>query len=594
MSHTKAAASSSHAACTSSSQSKGNLEMSAYLSDRKMLSRALPEGMLNAKPCSSAASRVASKGPPERRAHSFSQLPIELFIKIASYLVKAVSRALPFRSFRGASTFAPDSTTMMSSEYHMDREGYLALLHLSSLSLSLRQALAPLAWQDVLIQRNDRLGRLRSIADYYQRLESSFSGVGRLPFPLPLIRILRIQLPDQYLSFNQEILRHLLRSGVNPRYSLHTLVWDSELLPNPAIWRMLGEVEQMPGLEAELQQRKERTLNRDQIREMAHSGQAETAFVPKSQSPPDGSYDHAVGSNLALGDGRRKSLEWDARPPTSYNSRRRNLRASGIDISGNDIFALAPSPPSSSSSRSHSTSPAPPKGLQSLSLNCKVFYGGHIDIARLRSLRHLHLTSFDSYLLPPHLPSLLISLHLPLKSIALSSSKTSLLHDWDLIQRGVFTGLEFLDVYPVTPEWPLAEGLRSAGSTLRGLRLILDVSGSFSNFDRLWRDLTAPMAEAWAGQHRLVENVRVNKAFAERVNMNQHATSKLGALSKLEFLVVDPLPQQNTAPSFVAFLKSCLRLRWLNGRRIRQRDGAPPGLELCDFNPDKLSGTMPY
>ncbi|CAO1632280.1 unnamed protein product [Parajaminaea phylloscopi] len=570
--------------------------MGAYLPDGRDLARALAVGYTTAR----RSSGVSSSEESSAQSTALTRLPLELFLHIASYLVEPIPQALPFASSPAASSVYSNVTSMMSPEYQPDEEGYIALLRLSSLSLSLRQVLAPLVWQEILIQRNDRLGKLRTIADYYQRLASSFSEIGRLPYPLPLIRILRIQLPDQYLSFDQEVLRHLLRSGINPRNSLHTLVWDSELLPGPAIWRMLGEGEKMPGLEAELQHRKQKTLNQDQIRDLANSGHGIGAFQQADASDTNNVPDPAsvVDSTLQGHEGTRhqpqsteKAIDLDSLSLNRYFERRRPTRRATLEASADDLFTVADSSPRSASSRSRSASPAPPKGLQSLSLHCKVFYGGHIDMGRLRSLRHLHLTSFESHLLPPHLPSLLISLHRPLRSISLSSSKTSLLHDWDLIQRGVFSGLEFLDIYPVTPEWPLAEGLRSTGRNLRGLRLILDINGGFGNFDRLWREL-AQSASTSSSQSN--SKSQPSGIYPQSNAKMAQCGSPVGAFPELEFLIVDPFPQENTAPSFAAFLASCPRLRWLNGRRLRSEDGAPPGLELWDFNPDKLSSALPY
>lgn len=60
----------------------------------------------------------------------------------------------------------------------------------------------------------------------------------------------------------------------------------------------------------------------------------------------------------------------------------------------------------------------------------------------------------------------------------------------------------------------------------------------------------------------------------------------------LERLVVDPFPQQNTAPSFTAFLETCCpKLKWLNGKRI---DEMPEGLETWHFDPSNMSGAFPY
>lgn len=552
-----------------SSATHDDKTMGACLPDRQDLARILAEGTV-ARSTTKPSQHSGNAPTPDRKVASVA-LPSEILLQIAHYLVQPAPNALPFASSHEAPASATASVSMMPAEHQEDKESFLAVLALSSLSVTMRQLLAPLIWQEVLIQRTDRLGKLRTIAEYYQRLASSFSEVGRLVYPLPLVRVLRIQLPDRYLSFDQEILRHLLRSGINPSNSLHTLVWDSELLPGPAIWRMLGEDEKMPGLEAQLHERKQKTLNRDQIREIANSGRGEGIFVPRNSHASSTSHSERIGRSL------RERVEALS---LAGQGERCRLPAADTISADDDLFAT----PSTNSprSRSRSRSPGPVKGLQSLSLHCKVFYGGHIEMGRLRSLRHLHLTSFESHLLPPHLPSLLISLHRPLKSISLSSSKTSLLHDWDLIQRGVFRGLEWLDVYPVTPEWPLAEGLRSAGGSLRGLRLILDVSGSFGHFDRLWKDLSSPPEQEG-------EKTRVVAESCAEADQ-----SPVGALPHLEWLIVDPFPQQNTAPSFEAFLKSCPRLRWLNGRKVDHSDGAPPGLDLWDFNPDKLSGAFPY
>lgn len=481
---------------------------------------------------------------PEKRLPS---LPLELLLLAAEHLVPSAQHKVE--------DFQPDSSAGPSCTQE-DHANFSTVLRLSSINTAMRRLLAPLIWQDMTIRRPDRLGKLRTLMDYYQRLASSASEIGRMVYPLPLVRSLRILMPDQYQSLDQEILRHLIRSGINPSHSLRTLEWDAEMLPGPMVWRMVGATEKMEGLEEILAERKERTLSREQIREIAYSGSATALYQPRD------------GRTLQSGSA---------------------IRAMSISPSSRSAGS------SRSSSRSRSRSPPvdQPPGLQSLSISCRIFYAGNIDMSRLRSLRHLRLTSYDSHLLPSHLPSILVSLYRPLESISMSTSKTSLLHDVDLIQRGCFRRLKSLDLYAVTPEWPLCEGLRSAGKTLKHLRLILDVSGSFSNFDNLFKALTRPHGESHSEACPSVVEDQEDVGDNDDVcpSCNDCSSSTLGALPHLESLTIDPFPQQNTAPSFTRFLQSCPKLKLLNGRRL---DLLPPGLEMWDFTPERRSGALFY
>lgn len=504
--------------------------------------------------------------PEETNDRQLPLLPLELLLQVAEQLIP---------SSRTAEDFQPHTTAAEEGLSYTGTNDFTTVLNLSSTSTALRRLLAPLIWQDVTFRRPDHLGKLRSLMDYYQRLASSASEIGRLVYPLPLVRSLRVLMPDQYQSLDQEILRHLIRSGINPLNNLHTLEWDAEMLPGPMVWRMIGS-DKMPGLEEILAERKDRTLTRDRIRQVANSGGATALY---SYTPPTRLQGGDAGENTP--------------GESSHRSSRRE----------------------SPSSSSRSSSPqADTPGLQTLSLSCRVFYGGNIDMSRLRSLRHLKLTSYDSHLLPPHLPSLLLSLHRPLESISLSTSKTSLLHDVDLIQRGCFRRLKSLDIFAVTPEWPLCEGLRSAGKSLKHLRLILDVSGSFSNFDNLFRDLAKPESSG----HGVCQGPEADSDVDDdsshvhpvepapgippsRLGTHTHKDEGrnnttgndplAGALPHLETLTIDPFPQQNTAPSFTTFLQSCPNLKVLNGRRL---DLLPPGLEMWDFTPERPSGALFY
>lgn len=485
-------------------------------------------------------------------------LPLELLLLVAQHLVPPLRKTHSLCPALNGDEDDPHAETSNAN--------FLAVSRLSSLNSSLRRLLAPLLWQDVLIHRPDRLGKLRSLMDYYQRLASSFSEVGRMTYPLPMVKRLRVVMPDRYLSLDQEILRHLIRSGMNPSNNLRSIQWDAEVMPGPWIWKCIGSQEKKAGLDEMLIQRKEQTLTREQIREIAYSEGAEGLYNPR---------DRRVKMKDAALEQRMRALSVS---PT------RRSRSSSRSRTGTDDEEHDDSP---NDGRPRCSSPAPP-GLEALDVHCRVFYSGHGDWARVRSLRHLRLTSYDSYLLPSHLPTLLLSLHQPLRSISLSTSKTSLLHDLDLIHRGCFSRLEELDVFPVTPEFPLCEGIKSAGrNRLRKLRLILDISGSFSNFDNLFKGLmsSASLTSANDGQE-------VGEA-----NEDDYDSSANPTFPHLESLYLDPFPQENTAPSFPRFLKeACPKLKWLNGRRVDGMHvaGREGGGEVWAFDPDNRSGAFFY
>lgn len=476
------------------------------------------------------------------------ELPTELLQLVAHQLVPPLTHSKPFE-------VAHDTASAAKSP--ISPGSFAALITLSSLSAALRRLLCPLIWQEILIHRPDRLGKLRSIMEYYQRLASSASEIDRFIYPLPLVRCLKVIMPDRYLSLDQEILRHLFRSGMNPANGLHTLEWDAEVLPSPMIWRMLGTPEKPPELEAMLAERKGRTMSREQIREIALDADANTGpmFHPRlGTHPPEQGHDLDT------------SLE--------------RLRLSSTEGVGS-------SPPKQESSYPQErieTTIDRPRGLESLSLHCRIFYSGSIDMSRLRCLRHLRLTSYDAHLLPPHLPSLLLSLYTPLSSISLSTSKTTLLHDVDLIERGLFDELVDLDVFAVTPEYPLWLGLRRAGRKLKRLRLILDINSSFRNFDRLFRELAEGGAED--STHGRQEDFTI-------VHEAASSSPSRGAFPELVSLFVEPLPQENTASSFPRFLDTCPKLRFLNGRRVDGL-GRTGSAELFSFDPDQRSGAFFY
>lgn len=217
--------------------------------------------------------------------------------------------------------------------------------------------------------------------------------------------------------------------------------------------------------------------------------------------------------------------------------------------------------------------------LEWLELSCGTFWGGDPHWSLLSNLRILSLTEYDAFLLPPHLPALLLATlqgpqtphttqqaHVEtgpflgrqadgqdmeverslgsvratmvsfrkrrsgssLQHLRLRSSKTSILHSPELIAAGCFAELRTLDVYPVTPMPPLAQAL-SSSPFLERLNLTLDVSGAHDNYNRLWAALDG------------------------------------STLPSLKSLRADPVPTPATAPSFGEFLRLHPRLERVNG-----------------------------
>ncbi|KAK0554178.1 hypothetical protein OC846_002189 [Tilletia horrida] len=209
--------------------------------------------------------------------------------------------------------------------------------------------------------------------------------------------------------------------------------------------------------------------------------------------------------------------------------------------------------------------------IRGLHIDCKVFYQvrvpyafqpsyaslnlcwqGAASLSKLQNLESLTLTTYDANLLPRHIPPFLLGLPQPLLALDMSSSKTSMLHEPQLIEAGCFSRLEHLTIFAVTPEQPLDRALISAGGTLKTLNLFADVNGGFRNYDDLWRSIT-------------------------------------GHMKVLESLTVDPHPQQNTAPSFVDFVEATPTLARINGRVT---NGLPPCLSL--FDPEHITGALAY
>lgn len=175
----------------------------------------------------------------------------------------------------------------------------------------------------------------------------------------------------------------------------------------------------------------------------------------------------------------------------------------------------------------------------------------------------------------------------------------------------------------MTPESPLRESLIQSGKTVRHLKICLDVSGAFGNFDKLWIALTNkmevletldiepyPQVSSTNEQSRWMLSRLLGTNKPELVaQLHAHSAIELTRLLAkwfshllhcvLSFAVAawvlvsatmtcNP-NQQNTAPSFQAFVESCPKLLQINGRRI---DQLPPC--FTPFDPDNRTSALAY
>jgi hypothetical protein len=409
------------------------------------------------------------------------------------------------------------------SSMHRD---FRALLNLSSICKSFRSLLAPLIWHSIYFHHPRRFGEFVQIMKRYKSISSPLTALpGAIPgmaasyewrqeYPLRLVKELHLIMPQKYPGFNQDLLVALLKDGMNS--SLRHVVWAAEDLPAASTLKaMLAQDYYMP----------------DRRR------QPEEAFEDRQQH-----------LGLASEIEQQDIVRW------TQNSRDgEGFPATGYLLPANQVLH-----------KEKKQSYNDEQGLQSLSINCKCFWPGHASLSQFTSLQHIQLTYYDLFLLPPHLPALLQNLHVPLLTLSLSTSKTSLFHSIPLINSGCFDHLETLDLYPVTPEYPLPHAIRRCRKSLRNLRLVMDISANFVNFDNLWKVLGG------------------NPPFYD-----DDKDDMIGSMEALEVLHIDPMPQQNTAPSFVQFVETCPRLEWINGRR---KDSFAPGFETV--NPDEITSAV--
>lgn len=469
-------------------------------------------------------------------------LPAEIIYQIGTHLLHPVSATSPHHlntSFPCAHANAPYTplctpTTPFPS----------TLVALSSASVAFRNTLAPLIWYTLVIKSPQHLPRLAALLKNYDTLStrssspsatrqnssptspslittselehrSRSSDVG-LRNPLSNIKSIVVSIPDKYPDLDQSFLISLLRSMSLPQtHQLQHLYWSAEAAPHPAIWTLVA-----PSL---------RSLEVDgRTFYHGHKGWAGLERLEslrlvgyESTLLPGGVIALLQGQHGVNGGGESKVLVREMPEGMMEDE----PMGRGIKLS--PVMELQ-----------HSTAVSPRRVAQYLYLD------------RTPTISPTSTQTLPSTTLP-HAYDIPQS-QSRLRHLSLSSSKTSILHQPALITSSSFSTLTCLDIYAVTPESPLSHALISASSTLNHLRLVLDISGAFANFNALWSDLT-------------------------------------GKLPHLTWLEVDPMPQQNTAPSFWDFVEGCENLEWINGRRV---DSFPPC--FGGFDPGHPSGALPF
>lgn len=480
--------------------------------------------------------KIATNKEAHSRSEQIPSLPAEIIIHIATFLLPTSpsTTTFPCKHCSPPSTgLAPAGTSIAS------------LLSLSSTSRAFRNFFAPLIWHTIVIRTPQHLPRLSALLKNYDTLSvrslspsstrrrdstspspishsdteklglNTSEGPG-LRHPLPHIKSIIVSIPDKYLDFDQTYLLTLLRSmHLSRTEQLEHLYWSAEAVPNPAMWPLLG-----PSLKS--LQVDGRTFYQ------GHNGMA---GLDKLESLSFTGYESTLLPSGVVAFFRAQSFR--------------------VSEGGGDEGEVREIPEGSEEEMGRGRGESPLQELQRAATSPR------------RQAQHLYLDPPSSSS-PPHpsssSPALTPSSPLPppsptrirLQHLSLSTSKTSLLHQPSLISTHAFSSLTCLDIYAVTPEPPLATSILTFSSTLTHLRLILDISGAFSNYNSLWRSLTSH-------------------------------------LPRLTWLQVDPMPQQNTAPSFWDFVQSCTQLKWINARK---KDSFPPC--FGGFDPSHPSGALPF
>ncbi|KDN42509.1 hypothetical protein K437DRAFT_257851 [Tilletiaria anomala UBC 951] len=473
------------------------------------------------------------------------------------------------------SPFLPDEAsqaTLTSTWYASTtpRDAKRALLNLSSVDWQLRALLAPLVWHQVVLKQPSDTIFLRNLAQRYAvapHAPNAQAAAPQLPRPLTHVSSLCIAFSsDRYPGgVEQSTLLDLLsRHQLGSKGPLRSLRWSAETLPIPSLWLHLAPTLQCFDVDCKTfwggHPNLSRLTNLRALRLTGYDAHLLPPHLPalllaltyvvdeQDQQGLDGDHNESMRNNharvseiLTL----KRTFPMMAEEEAEYAlSVRRAIRETGaMMLSGDEDY-----------SGPHI---APPPGGQDLEIQ-QTFDAVDAAAAALQpriSGGHEHGTGAEgSEAEQDEADGIAVSASRRasrLLHLSLSTSKTSLLHSTTLIEAGAFRSLATLDIYPVTPEPPLDAALRSAGGTLRILKLALDISSAFRHYDRLWARLT-------------------------------------GGMRALEQLHLDPHPQQNTAPSFGAFVQSCAKLQSVDGR-VRS-DAVLP--DLGAFQPDYRTGTI--
>lgn len=417
-------------------------------------------------------------------------LPSEIILQIAGHLLPS-----PQSHFGNTPSFPCRHEHRPYTASLPSGKNFNALVSLSSASPRFRNTLLPLIWHTIVVTSNGCIPRLQTLFKAYDTLETLSNS--RLLHPQAHIRSIVVALPDNVENLSPTYYLPFLRSMDLPRTrQIEHLSWSAlEAHPPSVLWSVIG-----PSL---------KSLEVD-------------------------------GHTFYLGNKEWAKLQrLEVLKMTGYES---SLLPTGV-VGFFQAQCLGPAEDAEEEDEVESRPESPLEELQRASSS-----------PPRRRARHLYLDPPPPSISPPSSPPppTIAPKLTRLKHLSLSTSKTSLLHQHSLISSGAFVGLTCLDIYAVTPEPPFPAALLSAAPTLTHLRLVLDISGAFANFDALWSTLT-------------------------------------GRLNELEWLEVDPMPQQNTAPSFWPFVEACEKLQWINGKKV---GSFPPC--FGGFDPTHPSGALPY
>jgi hypothetical protein len=404
------------------------------------------------------------------------------------------------------------------------RANFRALLQLSSACKSYRSLLAPLLWHSVYFHHPRHFGEFVQLMKRYKSISSPLSVITN-----GLGSSIDTAAAGPVYEWKQEYLLrlikefHLIMPQKYPGFNQDLLVTLLRDGMNHSLRHVIWEAEELPAAST--------------LKAMV----AQDYYIPNKHSITEEDTKHKYG--LASEIQEEDIVQWtrDIRGGQPFPTKGELVQVTKVQ-------------------RNREKSQG---GLSSLSINCKCFWPGHASLAHFTSVQHIRFTYYDLFLLPPYLSAMLQHLHYPLLSLSMSTSKTSLFHSIPIINSGCFDNLQVLDLYPVTPEAPLPQAIRRCSKSLRILRLVMDISANHTNFDNFWKVLMGTDGDDYPTEEDYIP------------------------MEALEMLHIDPMPQQNTAPSFASFVEACPRLEWVNGRKS---DSFAPGME--PINPDEITSAM--